>query len=327
MSVKHFHHVTLAVPDVEAQKTFYEDFGLIGKSDGDRAVLRCKGRDQDQVIVVPGRKMGLHHLSFGTTHKGLAEIEKRAQRRSDVVIEREPSHATCNGLWLRHQFDGMLYNVNVSRPAVGLGGPKPSKKAAPYPLNTPGDYRRVNKKGGAPFDLKVFPSRLGHMAHFTTDIDRKIEFYTRVLGLKLTDRSGDIVAFLRVAGGSDHHVVAVIKDTRPGFHHVSFEVNNVDQMGIAGQRMIHHGYRNGWGIGRHALGSNFFWYIRDPHNALAEYFFDIDYIADDDKWRARDWPLEVSFFLWGPPPPADFGKNFEGSLKTKLPKPQSLART
>jgi hypothetical protein len=122
-------------------------------------------------------------------------------------------------------------------------------------------------------------------------------------------------------------VIAVIKGDKPGIHHTSFEVNNIDEMGIAGQRMMDKGYRNGWGIGRHALGSNFFWYIRDPHNGLAEYFSDIDYISDDRKWRARDWPMEVSFFLWGPPPPAEFGRNFEGTRKTTKPKPLVLSRT
>ena len=327
MSINHLHHVTLTVPDVEAQKDFYEDFGLIGKSDAERAILQCKGRNQDQVIVVPGHRMGLHNISFGTTTKGLSEIEKRIRRSSDVTLEKQPTDAPYDGLWLRHEFDGSLYNVNISQPAAGLGGPRPHKPASRQPSNVPGDYQRLNAKGGLSFNQKVFPTRLGHVVHFTTDIDKKIDFYTRILGLKLTDRSENFIAFLRVPGGSDHHVVAVIKDTRPGFHHASFEVNNIDEMGLAGQRMMHKGYRNGWGIGRHALGSNFFWYIRDPHNGLAEYFFDIDYIADDRKWRARDWPTEVSFFLWGPPPPADFGKNFEGTRKTRPPKPQSLART
>ena len=86
MSINHLHHVTLTVPDVEAQKNFYEDFGLIGKSDAERAILQCKGRNQDQVIVVPGPRMALHNISFGTTTKGLSEIEKRIRRSSDVTL-------------------------------------------------------------------------------------------------------------------------------------------------------------------------------------------------------------------------------------------------
>jgi catechol-2,3-dioxygenase len=85
MSINHLHHVTLTVPDVDAQKNFYEDFGLIGKSDTERAILQCKGRNQDQVIVVPGHGMGLHNISFGTTTKGLSEIEKRIRRSADVT--------------------------------------------------------------------------------------------------------------------------------------------------------------------------------------------------------------------------------------------------
>ena len=49
MGIKHLHHVTLAVPDVTAQITFYKDFGLTGRTVGNRAILRCKGRKQDQI--------------------------------------------------------------------------------------------------------------------------------------------------------------------------------------------------------------------------------------------------------------------------------------
>ncbi len=129
MSINHLHHVTLTVPDVEAQKNFYEDFGLIGKSDTERAILQCKGRNQDQVIVVPGHGMGLHNISFGTTTKGLSEIEKRIRRSADVTLEKQPTDAPYDGLWLRHEFDGTLYNVNISQPAAGLGGPSPQKPA------------------------------------------------------------------------------------------------------------------------------------------------------------------------------------------------------
>ena len=77
MSVNQLHHMTLTVPDVEAQKTFYEEFGIVGKVDAERAIFRCKGRNQDQVIVVPGHRMGLHNISFSTTTKGLRQIENR----------------------------------------------------------------------------------------------------------------------------------------------------------------------------------------------------------------------------------------------------------
>ena len=38
MAVRHFHHFALGVPDVALQKTFYEDFGLNGVTNGNGAV-------------------------------------------------------------------------------------------------------------------------------------------------------------------------------------------------------------------------------------------------------------------------------------------------
>ncbi len=108
------------------------------------------------------------------------------------------------------------------------------------------------------------PRHLGHMLSFTTDMNAKIDFYTRILG-----------------------------------------------MNLGGCQMIAKGHRNGWGLGRHVIGSNFFHYIRDPWNGLAEYFCDIDYIPTDMEWRAKDWPMEDSLYVWGPDVPEDFPVNFE----------------
>ena len=326
MAVKHFHHATLQVPDVAAQFQFYKDFGLTGRARGNNAVMRCKDRKQDQVIITEGSTMGLHDLSFGATKAGIRKIQKRAEERDDVSVIDPPKNAPYRGLWIRHDFDGMIYNVNDDPAAKSLGGVKPAKKQPEYKVNTPGHFYRVNEKLDLPIDTKPVPRRFGHMVHFTPDVDRKVDFYSDVLGLQLTDRSGDLIAFMRPAGGSDHHVVGFVKDKKPGFHHISFEVGNPDEVGMGGQSLLNRGYRNGWGFGRHALGSNFFWYVRDPHMGLCEYFSDIDYIAEDDKWTPRDWPIEVAFYLWGPPPPKAFGTNYTGNKKVVKPESISYSR-
>ena len=53
-------------------------------------------------------------------------------------------------------------------------------------------------------------------------VDAATQFYTNVLGLKLSDRSGDILAFFHGVHGSDHHMVAFAKADKPGFHHASW---------------------------------------------------------------------------------------------------------
>ena len=127
MSVKHLHHVTLAVPDVATQKLFYEDFGLIGKSVGDRVVLRCKGRKQDQVIVIPDKKMKLHDVSFGTTKTGLADIEKRIKRSTVQPLSASPKWHLMTGFGYAMSSTA-CYTTSISAiQQLGSADPSPRK--------------------------------------------------------------------------------------------------------------------------------------------------------------------------------------------------------
>ena len=318
MSVKHFHHMGLIIPDVPVQQKFYMDFGLIGKEIENRAIMRCVGREQDQIVLTEGSERKLHHLSYGADEEGLITIKSNIDK-SNLAKEIDcPKDVPYDGIWFE-DFEGDIYNVNISDPAPSKGGLTPSITHEAFQANGPGHYDRVNKKGSISYETKPEPHRLGHMVEFTTSLEKKIAFYTNVMGLILTDSSEGLIAFLRPPGGSDHHTVGFLQTDRTGFHHASFEVDNIDHVGLGGQGMLEKGYRNGWGLGRHALGSNFFWYIRDPHEGLCEYFADMDYIADDAAWTPRDWPMDVGFYLWGPNPPEKFGMNFEGSKTTTKP--------
>ena len=56
MTIRSLLHVALAVPDPAKGRDFYRDFGLEAKEEGKRVVMRCQGRDQDQVILVEAKK-------------------------------------------------------------------------------------------------------------------------------------------------------------------------------------------------------------------------------------------------------------------------------
>ena len=64
--------------------------------------------------------------------------------------------------------------------------------------------------------------------------------------------------------------------------------------------------RHVWGLGRHYVGSNFFWYFRDPAGNFAEYYTDMDVIIDDQLWHPQVFEGMRSLYAWGPPPPASF---------------------
>ncbi len=295
---------TLSVPDVAAGKRFYEDFGLVGREHGDRLDFKVAEGDSEPVTLLQGRGRRLHHLTFGVAPGDIKPMQQRLEKFGTTLID--PPNSESGAAFAVRDPDNNLIVLKPTQKVDHLARRRQMIERAA------GGFGRVaNQRGCPPRDMVARPWRLGHALLFTPDVARQIRFYTDGLGMKLSDRSGDIIAFIRCAGGSDHHVVAFAKSDRPGFHHASFEMNSVDHVGNGAVNMLHKGWRNGWGFGRHVLGSNFFHYIRDPWGSLAEYFFDIDYIADDAKWDARDWPGEDSLYLWGPDVPPDFVQNFD----------------
>jgi catechol 2,3-dioxygenase len=161
---------------------------------------------------------------------------------------------------------------------------------------------------------KVRPRRLAHISLFVRDVQQSIDFFTTVLGLRLSDRSGNDVAFLHASHGSDHHLVALARSNGPGLHHCSWDVPTLADVGLGAMQMAEAGYTRGWGLGRHVLGSNYFHYVRDPWGSYSEYSADMDFIPAGADWRSGDHPGEDSFYQWGPPPPDDFIVNHEMAM-------------
>ena len=155
------------------------------------------------------------------------------------------------------------------------------------------------------------PRRLAHVLLFTRDVEKAVRFYTRTLGLRLSDRSGDGIAFLHGIHGSDHHMIAFVTSSAPGLHHLSWDVGSVDDIGRGAMHMLDKGFARGWGLGRHVLGSNFFHYVGDPWGSFSEYSAGIDFVPADCDWKSGDHAPEDSFYVWGPNPPDYFTHNAE----------------
>jgi catechol 2,3-dioxygenase-like lactoylglutathione lyase family enzyme len=302
MTIRSLQHIALTVPDATVGSQFYTDFGLEAQARGNHIAMRCRGRDQDQVILIEGAKKQQHHICFGARAEDMQAIGQRLQAHGTQLVD-APRETPADGLWFRDP-DGLLVNVRAASPAPWL-------PAAEWKINNPGHLNRAGVTGHPKRDIKVEPRRLGHTLRFTPDLNRMLDFYTRVVGLQLSDRAGDVVGFMRCHGGSDHHVFAFLQTDRPGFHHASFEVGNIDEIGMGACRLLDKGYGDGWGFGRHVIGSNFFHYIRDPWMSLAEYFCDIDYIPGDMNWTPTNYDVQDALYVWGPKCPEDFGANFE----------------
>jgi catechol 2,3-dioxygenase-like lactoylglutathione lyase family enzyme len=159
----------------------------------------------------------------------------------------------------------------------------------------------------------VRPQRLSHIALLTANLQAQIDFFEAVLGLRLSDRAGDGVAFLHGPHGSDHHLVALVASSGPGLHHLSWDVSGIEEVGLGAMALAEAGYTQGWGVGRHVLGSNYFYYAQDPWGSFCEYSAAIDYIPAAADWQGKDHPPHDAFYLWGPPvPPAMLANSEQG---------------
>lgn len=288
--------VELEVPDLATARDFYTTFGL-DASPGDTGLdFKGRGTPIAQLRVVEGARKQLRALVLEADADAIAQI-RGASEAKGVRCE-APRWAVEDALWL-HDPDGNLISV---RPA-----PLPDLPAVPsLGLAAPAPPRRLAADAG--------PQCMSHAMLLTPDVLRAVGFYEQVLGLRLSDRAADIVAFTHGAAGGDHHLVAFAKSHAPAFHHVSWEVASLDEVGLGARRMQDAGHTEGWGVGRHVLGSNYFYYAQDPWGSFCEFSYGIDQIAADTPWAAGDHAPEDALYLWGPEVPPSFLQNSEVPL-------------
>ncbi len=296
-SLDHFH---FNVPDLAVAQKFYGEFGLDMQSVRDRLEMRTFGAPQLWGTIGEGPRKKLGHLSFGAFEDDIDGFAHRLQSMGIARLDPPPG-VDSNGLWF-HDHDGTPVEIKAATKT------SPDDKSV---FSQPSVGPRMRGAPSCSQVKRTFPRRLAHVLIFTRDVSKAIEFYTRVLGLRLSDRSGDNIAFLHGIHGSDHHMVAFARSNAPGHHHFSWDVGSVDEIGAGAMYMLGKGFAKGWGLGRHVLGSNFFHYVQDPWGSFCEYSADIDYVPVDYDWPSDDHPPEDSFYVWGPNVPADFVHNYE----------------
>jgi catechol 2,3-dioxygenase len=289
-----------SVPDLEAARTFFSNFGLDVREESGALNIHTHGHPHRWGSVVEGPKKKLQFISFGAFEDDLPRFRERLETLRIPRID-PPAGAESNGLWFRDP-DGTPIEIRVAEKS------SPNEKSSIECISSAGGVAGAPSCSSKPV---VRPRRLAHVLVFTRDIPQAIKFYGEVLGLRLSDRSGDMIAFMHGIHGSDHHLIAFVKSEGPGLHHLSWDVKSINDIGLGAVQMADKGFSKGWGLGRHVLGSNYFHYVRDPWGSYAEYSSDVDYIPVNHDWAAGDHPLEDSFYVWGPVPPEDFAFNYE----------------
>jgi catechol 2,3-dioxygenase-like lactoylglutathione lyase family enzyme len=282
--------ITVGVPDVDAASAFYRDFGLVDLGNG-RFATTDGG---EQLRLVPADRRGLQQLGLGADDLGdldriassLAAIGVTSSRDDDGLHALDPTTSTA-------------ITVSVA----------PRLDVTPTPaevFNAPGRAERTGERADAVLRENVVrPRRLSHVVLGSPDADASQRFFTDGLGFKVSDRVPGVGAFMRCS--TDHHNVLVQGAPVTFLHHTSWMVDDVDEVGRGGAHMVAADpARHVWGMGRHHIGSNFFWYLRDPAGNFAEYYSDLDVVDDDDMWHPSAIADRRALYAWGPPVPDEF---------------------
>ena len=292
MALHRLTRLTIGVPNLDETAAFYREFGLIpiepADGEGDRRFATADGGEQLRLVHRPIRQ--LVEIGVGAADADDLGRIKAALSRIDI-----DSSGTGDELHVVEPATGIAVTVSVVAEL--------QQKFVHAEQNFPGDIRRPSVRAPALYrDEPVRPRKLGHVVFGSTDYAASKRFFMEGLGFKISDEVTDIGAFMRCS--PDHHNVLVQAAPVNFLHHTSWEVEDVDEIGRGAHAMLEgHPERHVWGIGRHWVGSNFFYYLRDPAGNMSEYYSDMDEIVDDQLWNPGSWGIDKDPNCWGPPMP------------------------
>jgi catechol 2,3-dioxygenase-like lactoylglutathione lyase family enzyme len=291
INVKRIGYATFETPDLERQIDYYTN--IVG-------------------LVLAERASGLAYLT--TRLGGLA-----------VVLAQRPRES-CAALSFQVAPEAELADIGRALERAGLrseqrrdpspGIPKALTFADPkgtrielFTTATP-----IGKQAPA---AGIGPLKLGHLAFCVPDPRAMVEFYTKVLGFRVSDWIEDWFAFLRC--GPDHHTVNFVRGKTTKMHHIAFELKDWAHVQLACDFLGGRNIPIIWGPGRHGPGHNVYTYHRNPDDQIVELFTEMDKMLDEElgyfdprPWH-RDHPQRPKVWegsgprdIWGTPPTADY---------------------
>ncbi len=268
IALRRIDHVALRTPDVaEATKRWFAQFGLVEREPGR---LACD--DEPFCLELLPGDPGVEHVAY--------------ELRASCSLE-----------------DARAHVGDCEEVAGGLRVTDPEGNKVLLLPN----------RGGTTFTSHVRPAgdrvvgaprRLGHVNFLTGAINEQVDFYTRVLGMTVTDWLGDGGVWFHIDG--DHHVMAFVDKGHSHFHHLAFDVVDIGQMRDALDHLARHGRWLGWGPTRHGIGGNIASYVRIvEEECFVELYCDMEQLEADHSPRVYP-DNRYSSNTWGPLPPRSY---------------------
>lgn len=278
MGLHRLTYVVRDVPDLDATRGFYREFGLTETSPGTFST-RAGG---EQLILRSGRVPRVVAIGIGV------------DARSD--LDDVQDQLRLHGFDAHKDGETLVAVEPVTQVSVELSvAPRLPKETPPSAGGVPDRSELVPRE-------EVRPVRLGHVVMGCVDVASAERFFRDGLGMHLSDYvvGGPFMRF-----ETDHHNIVVVPAPRTVLHHTAWKVRSVDEIGYGGAQMVRRSpARHAWGLGRHAASANYFWYLRDPAGAFAEYYYsEMDELADTPAfWDPVPNGPELPAAVWSSPP-------------------------
>ena len=282
MNIQDIRHVGLLSPAIEAHARFYlEGWGLQSAGE-DRHARYFRGASAEHHILSlhPAGRCGLHHLAFSVDGREQIDAAAAELERTGTPLVARP------------------HDLDEPGGGYGLRFLDPENRCIELSAG-------VAERSDAGSAREVEPLRLCHVVLNTARFDEVVEFYTEILGFRVSDWNENRMAFLRC--NPKHHVLAFNRGDHPSVNHVAYVMANVDGVmrGLSSLRSL--GWKPDWGPGRHGPGNNIFCYYKDPAGYVSEFSSDMEHIEDEATHQPAVWRrVPEHADVWGtagPPSP------------------------
>jgi catechol 2,3-dioxygenase-like lactoylglutathione lyase family enzyme len=252
-SVNELLAVELAVPDLAASRTFYEDVWGLTPTRAESKSAWFAGLGANFFLLA------LHERAA----PGLVRVRLGAESREavDALAQRAKQRG----------YDIAAAPAALREPGGGYGFVVLDPEGREFAVVCDVERRRPEST------LRDRPIRLSHVVLNSTNGAAAVEFFTEALGFRLRDQTQK-AWFLGC--NADHHSIAVTNRSNSEVGHVAFELADLDGVLRGCGRLKKAGLEIGWGVGRHGTGDNVFAYFVDPDGFAIEYTAEMQQVDD-----------------------------------------------
>ena len=137
--------------------------------------------------------------------------------------------------------------------------------------------------------------KLGHLGLHCRDLPRMVDFYTRVLGFKVSDVNEKGLTFLRF--GADHHTLVLAKMPdgakaqgagANALHHIALEVAGIDDLKRIRKHLLAQSVHVHGKVKHEGPGMNYVVDFDDPEGNRVQFFCGMDQIGWDGRSRPQE---------------------------------------